>query len=275
MSNNELESYILSLLIRRGEIDGFETAIRELLTGCSSSDEFDVIKHVLENVLIIGTDRLARPIKALAERIVDEIVNNGPTAVVAMAYDSSPDSSQMLVQMLKPAMRGQSNVTLLNTVPSYLKKDISLEYTNCILIDEFSGTGRTVKNRIEYIQKDLASKGREGTIKAKVLFGMKEAKDTLESEGIEIEFLQILKAGISGYFNGQERERLTAAMKSIETQLAPDILGKPVPSMGHGDAEAMFNIKGWNAPNSNFPILWWPEDVAGKSRETMMVRYEP
>lgn len=275
MSENELEAYILGLLIKRGEIDEFETAIRDLLVACDSPDEYDVVKHILENVLVIGSDRLVRPINVLAQQIATEIADNGPTAVVAMAYDNSPDSSQQLIQMLKPALRGQADLLMLNTVPSYLKKEIAVEFPNCVLIDEFSGTGRTVQNRIEYIQKNHQEREREGKVKAKVLFGMRKAKEFLDAGGFEAEFLQVLEAGISGYFNGEDRERLTAAMKSMETQLAPEVMAKPMPSMGYGEAEAMFNIKGWNAPNSNFPILWWPEDVAGEPRTTMMVRHEP
>lgn len=121
MSENELEAYILGLLIKNSEIDECEEAIRELLQACASADEYDVVKHVLENVLVIGLDRLTRPIKALAQQISDDIGANGPTAVVAMAYDNSPDSSQVLIQMLKPTLRAQADLLMLNTVPSYLR----------------------------------------------------------------------------------------------------------------------------------------------------------
>lgn len=275
MSENELESYLLSLFIRRGEIDRLEAEIRELLTGCSNPDQIEIVKHVLENVLIISSDRLTRPINHLADKIMKSVQDNGPTAVVAMAYDSSPDSSQMLLQLLKPALYSKPDLILLNTVPSYLKKDNLDKFPNCILIDEFIGTGLTLRNRIKHINDDCAARGRSCMIKSICLFGMRNAYNALKADNFDVDFIQILEAGIAGYFTGEDRTRLVAAMESLEAQLAPELSGKPLPSLGHGGAEAMFNITGWNAPNSNFPILWWPQNLTGHPRQTMMKRYEP
>jgi hypothetical protein len=63
-------------------------------------------------------------------------------------------------------------------------------------------------------------------------------------------------------------------MKRLEAELAQNIDGKVLPSMGHGEAEALFFIKDGNAPNSNFPIFWWPEDSKNNQRNTIMKRHE-
>ena len=66
-----------------------------------------------------------------------------------------------------------------------------------------------------------------------------------------------LKAGISGHFSGQELVNKKALMQRLEQELAANIEGEPLPSLGYGGAEALFCIEKENAPNSNFPIFWW------------------
>lgn len=103
---------------------------------------------------------------------------------------------------------------------------------------------------------------------------MENAFETVSAQLGQTHFCNRIRAGISGYFAGEELTSRISDMKRLEQELAVDIDGQPMPSMGHGEAEALFFIKDGNAPNSNFPIFWWPKDVSNHDRFTIMERAE-
>lgn len=107
-----------------------------------------------------------------------------------------------------------------------------------------------------------------------LLYGMERAIKKVQGEGLDIRVVNSLRAGLSGHFSGNDLNSRVDAIRRIETQLAPIVDGVNVPSLGFNEAEATFCIRDTNAPNSNFPIFWWPEDASGSERRTLMVRAE-
>ncbi|MCV2866941.1 hypothetical protein OE647_19765 [Defluviimonas sp. WL0075] len=210
----------------------------------------------------------------MAKYIRENILTETPVAIVATAWGDKPDSSQQLVQRLKVQLRSDKNVEFFNSVNAFERKDHIKRFPRFILVDEFSGTGETVANRLKHIGNHAKANGTAVDPYVCMLFGMEKASEKLVNLGYKTYFCAELKAGISGYFNDAERDEKIALMQRLEEELAPAINGEPMPSLGHGQAEALFFIKNMNAPNSNFPILWWPKDAQDRDRDTIMHRAE-
>lgn len=275
VSNDNVEAWLFDLILRREILGDYYESIKAIASMCKSDDEYAVVKHLVENLIVLSSPQFARQIDTLVSKI-NEVAETSEKeiAVVAMAWDDKPDSSQHLVQILKSRFDRYSKVRLFNSVPSFCKKNNVDMYPTYILVDDFSGTGKTIAARLRYIENHAKALGIKTNPHAYILFGMENAYANVVAEWPSCIFCTTLKPGLSGYFTGQELEDKVANVKRLEAELAPLIDDTPMPSLGHGQAEALFFIKEMNAPNSNFPIFWWPEDADGKKRITLMKRSE-
>ncbi len=269
-----IHEWLFHTFLNNEILSEFEGQIIDLLNMCSTDGEIDVVKHTIEKLNVMTYDQMHLHLIEMAKYASNICGDEENIAIVAMAYDSAADGSQLLVQMLKPIIRNKKNIKIFNSVPSYVKKGKLETYPKFILVDDFSGTGNTVLNRLKYIEDTALDRGIVLTPHVCLIFGMEKAKRKIVENGYDVHFLRELKAGISGYFNGNELVQKIASMKRLEGQLAPEIDGKKVPSLGYGEAEALHFVQNANAPNSNFPIFWWPFDVNNMERNTIMVRAE-
>ncbi|MEP6018228.1 MAG: hypothetical protein ABJ251_07065 [Paracoccaceae bacterium] len=270
----EAEEWLFDLFLRREILSEFEEQVLELVKLCQNRAEYDLIKHTVERLIVLNDGQFSTQVFGMAEHIKNKVCNGKETAVVAMAWDDTPDSSQQLVQMLKSRFTREDPIRIFNSVPAFTKKDHIDKFEKFVLVDDFAGTGKTVENRYNHLVKH--AEGRRVEIEGHTcsLFGMKAAYEYLEGKEIGAHFCRKLDAGLSGHFVGAELSARVATMKRLEQELASVIDGKPLPSMGHGEAEALFFRKDSNAPNSNFPIFWWPEDAKNEPRLTLMYRAE-
>lgn len=274
MKKHEINDWLFDLFLKREILEDFEDPIQDLMKLCRSDSEFALMRHAIEHLVILNNAQFSRHIDNLVGHIENYFSSDESLAVVAMAWDEGADSSQLVVQLMKPALKNASHIKLFNSVPQFVKKNYLQEYPRYVLVDDFSGTGNTVLNRIKHIENAAKGKGIDVSSNAYLMFGMEAAFNVLRGNGINIHFGAKLKAGISGYFSVADQASKYAEMKRLEEELAPLIGTTSLPSMGHGNAEAMFFIQGYNAPNSNFPIFWWPFDARNKNRDTLMNRYE-
>jgi hypothetical protein len=129
------------------------------------------------------------------------------------------------------------------------------------LVDDFAGTGKTVENRLNHIINHARGKKIDVDPNVCLMFGMEKAFQYVSSILANTHFCNQIKAGMSGYFSGKDLANKILNMKRLEEEFAPVVDDRCMPSMGHGEAEALFFIKNNNAPNSNFPIFWWPQDL--------------
>lgn len=252
----------------------YEDSILELFGNCQSEAEIEVVRHILDNACVVTFADLPKKITAMADYARDLLEDGRPLAIVAMAYDGSADGSQTVIQMMKPKLARLKGHRFFNTVPQFLKKGGVDEYPRFMLVDDFAGSGQTVLGRL----KDIASNAKSKNVKEEphvfLLYGMERAHEVISAEGHKVTFGSILRAGLTGYFTGEELAQKISNMKRLEEMLMPVIDGKKMPSFGFNEAEAMFCIHEGNAPNSNFPILWWPTDHLGNDRTAMFTRAE-
>lgn len=274
MTEQEILTQTVQAILHADELDDFAEEIAELFRMCSSSDCVSIVVHLLRHLHLVTLDQIPSKLEGMA-KVATQLLEDGRNlAIVAMAYDGSADGSQTIIQLLKPKLARARNLKIFNTVPNYIKKGGIDNYPRFILVDDFTGSGQTVLNRLKYISNKAAE--RKILIEPYVclLYGMEKSIQLIQDSGYKVNVFNVLKAGISGYFSGRNLDISLDAVKKLEALLAPEIDGKKIPSLGYNHAEATFWIKDTNAPNSNFPIFWWPKYYDGLDRKTIMVRAE-
>ena len=274
VEEEEINSWLFDLFLRREILADYEQPMYALASMCRSREEFELIMHSAEKLVVLSEAQHSKQIQRMTKFIRENIIKDQSIAIVATAWGEQPDSSQQLVQRLKVHFRGSKNVMFFNSVNAYEKKDFMSNFPKFVLVDEFSGTGDTIIKRLTHLSHQAKSRSVNLEPHVCILFGMEKAAATIRMKGIDVHFCTELKAGISGYFDGAEREQKISQMKRLEEHLAPEIEGIPLPSLGHGKAEALFFVREMNAPNSNFPIFWWPLDTEHTERNTVMHRAE-
>ncbi|MGQ0510524.1 MAG: phosphoribosyltransferase-like protein [Betaproteobacteria bacterium] len=251
-----------------------EAELGSLLAECSNTAQVELIHQLITRFQFLHAEDIENCFKKVADQIASGwALPEAETQVVAMSFDDEPDSGQLVLQILKPIFaRKKWKPRLTITVPRALK--YLRERANLILVDEFSGTGRTVTNRITYIRNEAASRGAPvPEIRVCLFAAIEEAISTILAQGVECFVVHPLKKGISGYLDGEEAEAAKHTMRSLETTLAPVIRGEPLPSLGYGGAEALYGAESYNAPNSVFPVFWWPQSRNGSERDTLLSRF--
>lgn len=274
LTDEEIGNLVFRVSLEKSDLEDYDVAITDLFRVCGSQSEVDVVKHLLGQLHIPTLDQIPAKLNAMAEVARGLLVGEQKLAIVAMAYDGSADGSQTVIQLLKPKLGRGKNHKIFNSVPQYLRKGGIDEFPRFLLVDDFMGSGQTVLNRLKEIESNAKSRKIEVEANVCLLYGMEQALKHVSESGYNIHVLNVLRAGLSGHFKGQDLNERINAVRRLETLLAPNIDGVAMPSMGYNQAETTFCIKDTNAPNSNFPIFWWPTDDAGAERTTLMVRAE-
>ena len=251
--------------------------LNELINFCGDNDSKELVFSLLGRFSYIEYGKLNILLNEIADYIVDESgYHEETTQILAMTYDEEADSGQKILDYLKLPIykKGWRSIKTVN----YLGKGIT--YCNrgkneIILIDEFIGSGKSLRGRINYLRKSINV---PFTIKCCFVAGIKETIADLISEGIEIFCPLQLEKGISDYYKGHELTKAEDLMLDLELKLAPWIKSKELYqySFGYGGVEALYTLEGCNGntPNSAFPIFWWLYDKEEKQRRTILTRFE-
>ena len=201
------------------------------------------------------------------------------TRIACVTMDADADSSQAVNWLTKPLLQqlGYGAATLLNSVRKI--GDKAEGYDNTVLIDEFSGTGKTILNRINHTKKAIDARMRtlgianSHNVSVALVCAMKDAADAIKPECYRFYSSTVLRKGISAHSSGFRLLVEKECMLGIESELG-DYPKKKVYSFGYGGAEALYAVQGCNIPNSVFPIFWWPRLNDGSTRQTMFSRKE-
>ncbi|MBB3945701.1 hypothetical protein GGQ73_001636 [Rhizobium skierniewicense] len=240
LKKEEIESWLFELILRRDILGYYEAEVRELAGLCKNQSEFSLLKHILEKVVIVNETQLQSAIERMAEGIKSQLKEDQKAAIVAMAWDDSPDSSQQLLQRLKVQFHSWKNIKFFNRVPSYVKPSVMKEFSTFILIDDFTGTGSTVLSRMNYVMKAGAGSGINLDGRINLLFGINEALINIKNSYTNLTCVYSLPKGLSGHFSGEQLTDNISHMKRLEEELAASIDGNQLPSLGYGGAEALF-----------------------------------
>ena len=255
-------------------LDRVESQLMSLLSECSANNQVDLIIDLLHDFTFLNDDGVASALESIARSIVGLNFPEDHVQVVATSADDNPDSGQFVVYYLKPifSQLDWNSVQLVNRfgrAQRYAK-----ERPVVCLVDEFVGTGRTAIGRAEALRRDF--KNNLGVEDVRIFLfaiaGMEHALQSLKTPGKfdGVHFEHCLRRGISGR-SADCASRLTL-MKKIETVLSADFNGVQMPSLGDGQCEALYGRSNGNAPNSVFPVFWWPRNSKGSKRVTLLTR---
>lgn len=251
--------------------------LNELIDFCESTEHKDLVISLLERFHYLTDDTLGY----LLNEITDYIINKSgftleTTQIMAIAYDDEADSSQKILDLIKIPLfeNGWNTVKTVNRFGA-CNKSFKEGKTQIIMIDEFIGSGKTLKGRIKQLKNDING---EFEFKCCFIAGIKEAVESIEKEGIEIFCPLTMNKGISGFYKNPELFKMENLMLGLELKLAQNINAKDLYefSFGYGSAEALYSLDGCrgNTPNSVFPIFWWLQDNNQRLRNTLLTRYE-
>lgn len=272
-------NFALELLTRNPWLSGKEDSLATLIEkDCKSRSEKEVVSFLLENFTYLTSREYTKRV----EKFILFFQKNPwgcsseNTTIAAIAVDRTPDSSHVFVQKLKYvfAKHDIHNATIVNGI-SRLHRYLG-EHENVILVDEFIATGGTILGRIDLINRNFFNANKNPpNIYVYSIAAIESSIPPISvaAKGFEADLL--LKKGLSELAVAKTREPYSEAMKGLEEILAEEFNGHQLPSFGHGQAEALFAIEESNAPNSNFPVFWWPRYRSQKFRKTLLYRFMP
>lgn len=251
-----------------------EPSLEALIATCETHEQKNLVFSLLDRFHYLKEDM----IHLFLEQMVDYIINCGfekeRIQLVACSYDEEADSGQKILDMIKVPLyeRGWRSVKTVNLVGKAIKA-LSNGRNQIIIIDEFLGTGRSLRTRVEWLNKNA---NQPIEIKCCFMAGMKKAIEALGADSIEIFCPLQLEKGISEYFEGDKLTHAINDMFSLESKLAQKIQEKKLEeySFGYGKAEALYSLENGNTPNSVFPVFWWIKDKKGNERKPILTRYE-
>lgn len=263
------------LLPKQGWLSQKESELIGLLSTCKDEEQKRLVFSLLEEFQYVNRELLPVYLNLIAEYIINESEFDINTCqVVGMTMDSNPDSSQWILQELKPILsrKGWNNVKITTNFNRAVSKVNKEGLNQLILVDEFIGSGQSIEGRIKYLKEHAKI---EYQIKACFIAGMECGIDKVKNEFIEFKcFLPQLKA-ISDKLGGEEKLSAISDMVKLEKTLLSKINKKNLEkySLGYNQVEALYSSYG-NTPNSVFPIFWWPYDTKKNYRNPILVRNE-
>lgn len=267
----------MKLYVKQKWLVSKDSELRFLIDNCDSKEEKELIFSLLDRFSYLDMDNF----NLLQNEIADFIINGldfkeETTQILALAWDDEADSSQAILQAIKHKLniKGWKNFLTVNKFGKAMKYH-GAGRTQIVIIDEFVGSGKTLKSRIDYLKKNITGEFDYCCI---FLAGIDSTINTLTSDNIRIFCPLPLKKGISEFYDKSEVNKQEIAMLNLELKLAQKINDKDIfdYTHGYGCAEALYTMEGCggNTPNSVFPIFWWIEDNEKRKRNTILSRYE-
>lgn len=279
MKSRDLFRKIFPLTSRQPWLGELTDQLESLLfDDCKNEEQSNLIIDLLERFSYLDSSQFQAKLNELALAIVtDADLIDSKTIVVAMAADSSTDSSQLILYSLKSLLEKYSwrDYLAVNRYDHVYRKlrDYSGVYTDIVLVDEFIGSGDTVINRISQLKSTFAGNGLSGyKFRVKVIAATTAGLERVKQEGIEVEAMTQLAKGISDHFNPEDISTMISHMVDIESCLLEQYKDRNLPSLGYNEAEALYARADGNTPNSVFPVFWWRFYKGGKDRLTLLNR---
>ncbi|WP_407298979.1 phosphoribosyltransferase-like protein [Morganella morganii] len=244
---------------------------------CNDDETRELLIELINRFEYLDTDRYQELMRLITLEIVTEPeLHEKSTLIAAMSIGSGVDSGQAIIYSLKVLLQEQQwtgHLAINDAMQACKTFNKNAQLHDIILVDEFVGSGQTVLGRVKAIKEQFKnSKIDSFTIRVKVLAATMSGILNVRSQGIDITSQIIIKKGISDFYPEEESLRKIDLMVNIEEILSKEYNERALPSLGYGQAEALYYRKDTNLPNSVFPIFWWSEYKNKKKRNTLLIR---
>lgn len=275
MNNKAEYEWVFKLIGKRKDfLEGKDLELADLFRLCDSDSQRELIASLLDRFFYLDGQRYGRLLRDMAQYIKQLNYKAEEMAIIAFVEKEEIDSSLEVLQCLKVplAMEFDPSPKInphFNSISNLYKQGIR----HFVAVDEFMGTGVTVKNRYEnFLKKNLP----DATINFCVLTGMESAVGMLTAKGVPVKVFKILRKGISDYYEGTALVQSSSDMKALESKLADQInktnLAKH--SFGFLKSESLYYKENGNIPNNVFPIFWWKKLKNQTNRRTLFTRVQ-
>lgn len=250
-----------------------------LFDECQDNEERELILNLIERFTYIEDNKFREYLKSMANDIIKiPGLDFDSTQIVGIAGDSNSDSSQYILYGLKSIL-SKLNCSITKFETNFQKACGNCQKNNLstiILVDEFVGTGQTVLGRIKKIKEQFVQvKMDEHCYKIHVtsLVATEQSVEFLKERGIDINVQILLKKGIDDYHSNSEAQKLKERMINLENRcLSKKYNNTNMPSLGYGQAQAVYYRQDINVPNSVFPIFWWNKNANNQNRNVLIHR---
>lgn len=250
-------------------------ALIELWNLCDEEQQQDLIVELIRRFKLIDSSTLKESGEAVTLHVVEHWgLEASTTRIVAVSDKSEADGSQAFLQSMKnkfSAHDGWAEKCFVNSIRDGV--DAAKPNYTVILVDDFIGSGSTIKRRVDWVKNELNTKNIQNvTLKVVAIAGMEAAKQVLDGLGVEYYCPFWLKRGISDYKASAKVPNPVEAMKKLEVKLANRYRGQFLPRFGYKRTEALFCVEAYNVPNNVFPVFWWPVLKDYEPRKTLFRR---
>ena len=231
-----------------------------------------LVRELLDRYTYLSNDEYDDAINSIAEYISTEFEIKS-TLLCASTADHEKDSAQRVLYDVVTALGfwGISKIKSVNRYDSAHRH--AADTTDLILLDEFVGTGRSMKGRINTLHRNFRSKNLPiPKIHIIIVVGMDFGMRRIAHMVSTLYPCISLSPGLRGFLDGARLKDAYSVMDAIEGMLAAEYEGKALPKYGDGGCEALYARKSGNCPNSVFPIFWWPVSTNGIWRQPAFPR---
>lgn len=272
MLTDEDFNRLLALSMRKDNfLKGKDEALIELIEMCESEEQKELLYMLLSKFTYVNHDVFDDMATEIANYIKTQCAGREEeSCVAAMSMDDQPDSGELLLYYLKvPLYKEIANgLHTVNRCGRINREYKEHQRTNFIVVDIFTGSGKTIRNRYNAFKKEY------NIIQFCLMTGMKHAIEELQKEGIPVYCVYEIEKGISDHrdYTDEERRKAIEDMLGLESKLAPEVRNRRLEdySLGYGGAESLIAYERFNTPNNVFPIFWWEKTANNKERTTLL-----
>jgi hypothetical protein len=239
---------------------------------CSTERDLELLVDLLEQfTFLFGQD-----FESCCDQVAAKIINGWnlgaqDTVLVAKHFESGRgDSSRVINMMMQPALAKTETGWLRSNFELSAKKAIkNSTFPNIVLVDDFSGSGRSASKFLEWAGELISTESLgEKNIYLAFFCAMEKTKEFLPAND-RIFIIQWLKRGISDYYPANDAPSRLTDMLRLEKFLERL---PPRYSLGFEKSESLYGAQNLNIPNNNFPIFWWNKKYDGSLRNPMFHR---
>ncbi|MDQ1855789.1 hypothetical protein [Chryseobacterium sp. WLY505] len=255
--------------------DNYE-GLYELWSHCDNDDEKKLIEFLIDNFRYTTASDLNNSGNSIANQIENIWkLESHNTYIVATCDDRKPDGSQAFIQSIKNkfSITWENNNFYNNLLEAAHKLEDNIEI---VLVDDFIGTGDTIKKKSTYLIKKLNERNINNfKIRVVAFAAMEFAKEKIDRLNLEFYSYIWLKKGISELITEQaKRKKAILIMSGLEDKLGENYKNLKLSRLrfGYKQSESLFSLESFNIPNNVFPIFWWPKLNDNKYCKTLFHR---
>lgn len=273
--SREKYDWVMELLEKRQDLlRGKQDALAELYSFCDTHMQQELVKNLLIRFNLLDDDTYGETLLIIAQDIISKGYTSKDTVLITLAKWDDSDSSQEVLNRFKVTMAAVSGERFrTNNKFNNFEKLYNLGYRHFVAVDEFCGSGKTIKSRFDEFIKAMAACP-EATIDFFVVAGMKEAQNMLIANGISAFIGFAMDKGISGQYPKAEISARILDMTNLENKLSSKSGNDRLKNcrLGYGRSEAIYLWKGHNIANNVFPVFWWEKTSGNRRRNRLFVR---